>query len=380
MKKAHFSSTFQNCFKRKKKAFSLLELSIVLLIISILVSGGITVSAVAINNARNQATNDKIEAIYKAMGRFLAQNHRLPCPASLAKGKSDASFGAEEGEGNCLLSGSGIYSAKSNSSIIYGMVPINALGLPNDMAEDGFGSKFSYAVNAHLTVADYGKTLSSNSQDDENLQLAFLENDQLAFNIDVVSDIDSAGFEIEPSGFGLYKEKAEDMIRVYQHPSSNVINNVAFVILSHGANKSGAYDANSKSQHSISGADNHEVINSARHLVDKIAPAIGAAKFGANHRFPGQVTFSASNLKSDVFDDVLIFKTRRDMVADFNLSFLLPCTQETANASEGFPNAFSGQVVYKNSSCTSNASIIPSKECGPFASTWIDHVTCPSST
>lgn len=71
--------------KNNKTAYSLLELSIVILIISILISGVLTMSVGTTNNAKNKATNDKILEIYKALGNFLLTNKRLPCPASLKK-------------------------------------------------------------------------------------------------------------------------------------------------------------------------------------------------------------------------------------------------------------------------------------------------------
>ena len=74
--------------KNNKTAYSLLELSIVILIIAILISGAMTMSVGTLNNAKNKATQDKIAEIYKSLGNFLLANKRLPCPASLKKLKN----------------------------------------------------------------------------------------------------------------------------------------------------------------------------------------------------------------------------------------------------------------------------------------------------
>ena len=72
---------------KKNKAFSLIELSIVLLIISILASSALSISTNSIINNKIKVTNDRINQLYKAIGNFLVINGRIPCPASLIKNK-----------------------------------------------------------------------------------------------------------------------------------------------------------------------------------------------------------------------------------------------------------------------------------------------------
>ena len=131
---------------RIKKAFSLIELSIVIIIISILISGILSSSITSINNAKIRNTRDRMAQIYQALGQYLVVNKRLPCPASIILLKSDADYGKEVGtDGSC--SGTGIYQSSSNANLVYGMVPIRALGLVNEMGEDGFESKIAYIID-----------------------------------------------------------------------------------------------------------------------------------------------------------------------------------------------------------------------------------------
>src|SRR3989338_7419279 len=106
-----------------KKAYSLIELSIVILIISILITGALTVSVGSVNNAKIKNTNDRLQQVYKALGNFLVANKRMPCPASLKKIKTtDSDYGAEVGsQGAC--SGSGVYQSTTSANLVYGMVP-----------------------------------------------------------------------------------------------------------------------------------------------------------------------------------------------------------------------------------------------------------------
>jgi len=75
----------------------LIELSIVILVISLLMAGVFSMATGSINNSKVALTNKKMKEIYKSMGTFLMVNKRLPCPASLARSKiDDADYGKEE--------------------------------------------------------------------------------------------------------------------------------------------------------------------------------------------------------------------------------------------------------------------------------------------
>jgi prepilin-type N-terminal cleavage/methylation domain-containing protein len=82
--------------KSSPKAFSLLELSIVILIASILVTGALSVSSSMTDERKIIITKDRMDVIYKALGTFLLKNKRLPCPASLLEIKSTSTtYGTE---------------------------------------------------------------------------------------------------------------------------------------------------------------------------------------------------------------------------------------------------------------------------------------------
>jgi prepilin-type N-terminal cleavage/methylation domain-containing protein len=329
--------------KVKKTAFSLIELSVVILIISILAAGTISMSTVAITNAKNKVTRERLDAIYKAMGTFLAKNYHLPCPASLKLTKASSTYG-ETLDSNDCSSGDGVYSSVTDSMIVYGAVPVAALNLPDEMAEDGFGTKISYIMHSGFALQNYPTVL------DETIGFSY-------YNID---------------------SSATDLIKVYQLPSTNRIDNVAFVLLSHGANKYGGFNANSSSQNSTAGANTHEIYNALSSITDNGSPTIDTAAYGVNPSFVGDVTFTATNSSSDVFDDIILFKTRDDIIRELNLGFLAACTQDTPNAVDDFPNAYAGQISYRTTACPSpNADITPSMLCGAYAGTWVAIETCP---
>ncbi len=344
-------SLFLRLFKNngKKRAYTLLEMSIVLVVFSVLVTGGITLTTSMMGNAKKEVSNQRIATIYEAMGRFVAENKRLPCPASITIAKSEIGYG-QESSGDCILRGdAGIYSSTDVQNIVYGMVPVNSLGLSDDIAEDGFGSKFSYVVNSHLTVRDDPSSYVS------------------------VHD-SSIGGDDYRQGFGLYRQVSNEALNVTQLSSGNSIGDVAFAIIGHGANKNGAFSAESSAQNNVS-ANQDDYFNVSRQPSEGIGGAIGRASFGK--LIDGNLHLVVSNARSASFDDLMMFKTRNDLVSDFNLANLMPCIPGESMQNDGFSIAYSGETASGNA-CDSFASLSPKKLCGTHGD-WIDKSNCPST-
>ena len=318
--------TKQKNTKNNKTAYSLLELSIVILIIAILISGAMSISVGTLNNAKNKATQDKIAEIYKAIGNFLLANRRLPCPASLKKLKNtDADYGAEVV--NC--SGPGVYQSLTFTNLIYGAVPVKALGLSNEMAEDAFENKIVYMIDKRFGVA-----------------------------ADVVLNIFKITFATSAStGIVTIIEKPA---LVKQYPTLDAI----LLLISQGANKSGAFNNNSNTQNTRS-IDADEMNNDISGFID-----------GTPSTATFDNTISATSDNSEIFDDIVFFKTRNQIVNDFNAMFLIPCY--SAGASFGNVSAYYGTTVYATASClTPNEDKRLTRKCEAFGN-WVDLVrACP---
>jgi len=309
--------------KISKRAFSLIELSIVILIVSILITGALSVSISNINNSKVKVTNDRIKEVYKALGNFLIINGRLPCPASLQKIKSvDSDYGAEVGApGAC--EGAGIYTSNTTSTLIYGMVPIRALGMANDMGEDAFESKLNYIVDKNFTST---------------------------------STFGTAAFT-----YGSYNA-ANETITIQDKPggvTQNISFDAIFALISSGSNKSGAFPANSATQNDLS-ADADEQDNYATNFNDSPTPK--TADFNNN------LIISSSN--SDVFDDITFFKARNNFISDFSMLSLIPCAAYTDGSSYSWPAGSYEQAVTSTTACpnaaTNGGPAYPVKRCGAF--------------
>lgn len=119
--------------RKSQDGFSLVELSIVLVIIGTLASSFIAPLSSSIQQARFKQTNRQLELIREAMHGYLVSVGKLPCPIDLELGK----IGGQESQG-CSRS--------------FGGVPAAQLGVMGERGENGalldsWGRPIQYAVS-----------------------------------------------------------------------------------------------------------------------------------------------------------------------------------------------------------------------------------------
>jgi prepilin-type N-terminal cleavage/methylation domain-containing protein len=79
----------------RRRGFTLLEMSIVLIIIGVVIGGGMTIFSASLQKRQWQETQAKLKAIQKALLDFRIINNRLPCPADVTLALTDTNFGVE---------------------------------------------------------------------------------------------------------------------------------------------------------------------------------------------------------------------------------------------------------------------------------------------
>ena len=117
----------------KLKAFSLIEMSLVLAIMGVV--AGMSLPMLIENRVtqkRAKATENS-NIIITALGAYAAANHELPCPATKESGGVAGACSA------------------ANVSSCYGYVPYKSLGISKSSATDGFGHLIRYAVEPIYT-------------------------------------------------------------------------------------------------------------------------------------------------------------------------------------------------------------------------------------
>lgn len=332
-----------------KKAYSLLELSVVILIISLIATGALSIIFSEKEKQKVHITNDKIEIIYKALGVYLLKNQALPCPAPINLVRiTNSNYGKITGtQGVCQTSG--VYLNETGTqNLIYGAIPTQDLNLPADFAKDGYDNKFTYIVAQPFTNSDF-------------------------------TTYPNIGFgRGNPSGY----------ITVTQNISSTsqeITQDASFLIISYGENGNGAFLENLSTSNSAS-TDSDEQSNYASSYND----GTNVATFDK--------TFVATSPDSDIFDDVLFYKTRDQMITDFKGFNLFYCSDSiVGNGTEnktyaGAPEetfTWSGSrfdyFVESDVECPQDLgaefpydwrvkNLKPIKKCGPF-SRWYEEIT-----
>jgi prepilin-type N-terminal cleavage/methylation domain-containing protein len=250
-----------------KKAFSLIELSIAIMVISILIVGFLNVSSGKGGNNKVKITKDRIDVIYKSLGEFVLKNKRLPCPASIKAIKtSDVNYGIEGTAAGTCTAGTGVYlsTATNATRMVYGMVPTKTLGLSSDYGEDDFGNKIAYIVDKDYT--------SSTTFASANTVII----GQKYVNGALTTDV----------------------------------GNAIYVLVSYGANQSGAFSAKTSNQNAAS-SDVDEMYNYPTNFNDTAK----TANFS-------QILVKSTE-RSTVFDDIVHYRNRDDFLKDNNAGNLV---------------------------------------------------------
>jgi len=140
-----------------KKAYTLVELSIVLVVISVFISSGLKIFTNNIVQTKTVNTKEKMQIIYKALAEYLMENKKLPRPADLIKSRdSDANIYDE------------FVNCDPQINFCFGAVPISKLHLSSNFAEDDFGNKILYVVDSRFTTKFTASTSDGGVIDNNN--------------------------------------------------------------------------------------------------------------------------------------------------------------------------------------------------------------------
>jgi len=313
---------------KNKKAYTLIELSITILIISLLMAGVFSFATGSINNAKSALTTQRRDEIYESMGTYLMVNKRLPCPASILTSKvNDANYGQEVGAGTGC-EGAGVYKSSTSGNLFFGGVPIRALNLSSEYAEDGYGNKFNYIIDRRFT---YNFIATGSTLNDVGPSFGTAD---LALNVIAIKERQT-------------KEQTDASLS----PVSLIEEPPIFVLLSAGENGLRAFNAESGLQNDIDSTDPEEVNNQITGFIDSASPP--TAVFDN--------IFIVKSLVSDNFDDIVFYKTRSDFKAKFSAERLIYCKGSDDMVGLGYTkrSLYYDQYLYAQAKCTNPISTDP---------------------
>lgn len=241
--------------------FSLMEMTLVLLVLSILSAAGISLYQNSDTAEKLNQTNQRLDAIENALRDYRYAHHRLPCPADPRLTLNDSGFGAEAQLAGVCDNGTPALPATARSGdIVAGAIPTHTLNLPDDYMYDEWGRRITYKVDANAT---------------------------------------------QPAAITEYAVYAEQCVSttttavtVYNSGGSTITESAVYALISHGANGHGAYLASGTRRNARSENVN-EQINAGvdSDFNDSFTDEIVAQRQASN----------SSNL-NDVFDDVVRYR------------------------------------------------------------------------
>lgn len=137
---------------RKYLGFTLIELSIVLVVVSIAIGSGLMVFNRYSDESKVKQTESKMKEIMNVIKRYSMINGGLPCPANPQLKFSDDNYGIAVNYDTLVYGCAGnggsniIRTEVSGKYVSMGMLPVSSLGLYPTYALDSWGNRFTYVV------------------------------------------------------------------------------------------------------------------------------------------------------------------------------------------------------------------------------------------
>lgn len=153
-----------NLFVQRAAGYTLVEISVVLVIISLLTAGGLTLGTGMVNQAAHIDTAKILDQLNQSLKDYYVVNGVLPCPAPLDTAINNSAFGDEVNGGSCAPADSipGGTEVFTTATVITGMIPVRTLGLSSKSASDKYGNRIVYSVTRGLTdESTFGTTLGT---------------------------------------------------------------------------------------------------------------------------------------------------------------------------------------------------------------------------
>jgi prepilin-type N-terminal cleavage/methylation domain-containing protein len=245
--------------------FTLVEIAVVIIVLGFLLAMIAGIATAVIGQQRRESTRQRLAGVETAITLFVSQNKRLPCPADGRIAGTTAGSGIEARVGvSCQTIGG------TANSQTHGVVPWVTLGLAEPDVTDGWGGRFTYRAAPEL-VGDSAMDLTA-CDPGGSFGLAGTPLDRCNQAGTLATDCNSTSYPgrcTPPSAYtqgrGLkVRNNMTAAVIMDPNPATPPSTGAAYVVISHGENRQGAYN----SEGTISAAGNpasgsQEVFNAA---------------------------------------------------------------------------------------------------------------------
>ena len=238
----------------KQDGFTLIEIAIVLTIIGVLTAGFLSTLQPIFHQSKLTTTEANMNNVINIISGYAQRNNRIPCPSDPDQSVAAQPFGTEFGSGSdgdevgdCDDTGAG--------DLIEGVIPFKTLGLGLEDVQDGWGNFITYrispvfaqdtttALNVHKRCRVDGLWIDTINRNPAKAR--FCCPDYVLEGEDVVIDDENGDsmWPFERDDAGISYSTAGSLIAsgtTFDITDDNVTQ-IAFVIVSHGSNRYGAF-------------------------------------------------------------------------------------------------------------------------------------------
>lgn len=228
---------------RRPLGFTLVEMALVVGLIGLLAYLFLPLGNTLREEQQRKDARAKLEAIDAALIRFVMLNDRLPCPADGALPDTDTNYGFERNAGTVTGCVNGVENR--------GVVPWRTLGLPMDAAIDPWGNWVTYRpyVNGNRSLTGGGSTCSVPSNNNYDFSSSLESKKpmpQISTDKNWKDFLDKCTSAFPPNrriGWTIDSvTSAATCTALVANPQATPhTTGAAYILISHGANRCGAY-------------------------------------------------------------------------------------------------------------------------------------------
>ncbi len=273
--------------------FTLVEIAVVIVVLGFLLAMIAGIATALIGQQRREVTRQRMAGVETALALFVSQNKRLPCPADgrIAGNASGAGTEARSGGGICQIGGTA-------NMQTHGVLPWQSLGLTEPDVTDGWGNRLTYRVAPELVLDNAMDLTACDPGGSAGLTGGFCNPTSGG------SPCSSATFPGGCTPPGTYTHNKGLKIRnlasatLLMNPGLVPSTGAAYVVISHGENRQGAYNSDGILQEGSPASGTLEAANNAANAAFVFADSTSTSEFVDD--FPSYVAGTGH------FDDVLL--------------------------------------------------------------------------
>lgn len=144
------------CNPRPNHGFSLMEMTVVLLVLAVISTMGISVFREKDYGRKMEETRKRLATIENALMNYRNSNQRLPCPANGSIADGALNYGFEGKYAGTCMDADALANGLPNSNFasgetVAGVIPTRTLQLPDDYMLDAWGRRITYVVDRRMT-------------------------------------------------------------------------------------------------------------------------------------------------------------------------------------------------------------------------------------